>query len=262
VSAFFCYVLLPCDGVNTYLQYIKQKHPSALSFKDKEELFFQPNSVSLPLRFISRCPIYNYSCVYSIIPFIYWSNIQLKVVKNSICRDILIIRSSSFITYLTIHSSDVNPHPNRRLPTAAARVRAQVRSCGIRGGLSGTGAGFLRVRRFPLPILIPPTTPYLSSGAGTIGQSVAELPSRLSVTPPQGGGGNLILTRCGSKYTAWFLFRCSCSFLVLISLVETNRKYAHTGSLVILWVRQRGIPRSMCREVHRGRYPTTRCIPG
>jgi hypothetical protein len=34
------------------------------------------------------------------------------------------------------------------------------RSCGICGAQSGTGAGFLRVFRFPLPILIPPTAPY------------------------------------------------------------------------------------------------------
>jgi hypothetical protein len=46
-----------------------------------------------------------------------------------------------------------------RIPTATARVRAQVRSCGIRGGQSGAGAGFLRVLRFHLPIFIPPNTP-------------------------------------------------------------------------------------------------------
>jgi hypothetical protein len=39
-------------------------------------------------------------------------------------------------------------------------VRSQVRSCGICGGHSGTGADFLRVLRFSLPIIIPPTDPY------------------------------------------------------------------------------------------------------
>jgi hypothetical protein len=48
---------------------------------------------------------------------------------------------------------------SRRLPTAAARVR----SCGSCGGQSGTGAGFLRVLRFPLTILILPTAPQSSS---------------------------------------------------------------------------------------------------
>jgi hypothetical protein len=52
---------------------------------------------------------------------------------------------------------------SRRLPTAAARVRAQVRSCGISGGQNGSGAGFIRVLRFPLPILISPTAPHSSS---------------------------------------------------------------------------------------------------
>jgi hypothetical protein len=46
----------------------------------------------------------------------------------------------------------------RWLPTAAAQDRSQVRSCGI-CGQCGTGEGSLRVLRFPLPILIPPTAP-------------------------------------------------------------------------------------------------------
>jgi hypothetical protein len=52
---------------------------------------------------------------------------------------------------------------SRRLPTTAARVRAQIRSCGICGGQSDAGAGFLRVLRFPLPTVTPPNTPQSSS---------------------------------------------------------------------------------------------------
>jgi hypothetical protein len=40
---------------------------------------------------------------------------------------------------------------SRRLRTAAARVRARVRSRGICSGQSGTEAGFLRALRFPPP---------------------------------------------------------------------------------------------------------------
>jgi hypothetical protein len=40
---------------------------------------------------------------------------------------------------------------SRWLPTAAASVRSQVRSCGICGGQSGTWGGFRRILRFPFP---------------------------------------------------------------------------------------------------------------
>jgi hypothetical protein len=43
------------------------------------------------------------------------------------------------------------------VPTAAARVRVRA-ACGVCGGQNGTGAGFLRVLRFPLPI-IPSISP-------------------------------------------------------------------------------------------------------
>jgi hypothetical protein len=74
---------------------------------------------------------------------------------------------------------------SRRLPPSAARVRAQVRSCGVCSGRRGTGAAFLRVLRFPLPIFIPPIHHHLSSGAGTIGQLVTDVPNGLRHTPPQ-----------------------------------------------------------------------------
>jgi hypothetical protein len=48
-----------------------------------------------------------------------------------------------------------------------------------------TGTGFPWVFRFLLPILIPPTAPQSSPGAGTIGKLVAEVLSGLSLTPPQ-----------------------------------------------------------------------------
>jgi hypothetical protein len=57
---------------------------------------------------------------------------------------------------------------SRRLPTEAARVRARVRLCGICGGQSGTGEGFLRVLWFPLPIRIPPIAPQSSSSSSII----------------------------------------------------------------------------------------------
>jgi hypothetical protein len=56
---------------------------------------------------------------------------------------------------------------------------------GICGGQNGTEAGFLRVLLFTLP-LIPPTAPHSpSSGAGTVGQTVADVPSGLNLTPPE-----------------------------------------------------------------------------
>jgi hypothetical protein len=76
---------------------------------------------------------------------------------------------------------------SRRLPTAATQVLSQVRLCGICGGQSGTGAGLLPVLRFPLPILIPPTTPLSSSIIrGWYNRAMmADVRCGLSLTPPQ-----------------------------------------------------------------------------
>jgi hypothetical protein len=72
---------------------------------------------------------------------------------------------------------------SRWLPTATARVRVRA-GCGVCRGQIGTGAGFLRVLRFPLPI-IPPISPSLSPEVGTIGLLVAVVPSRPNWTPPR-----------------------------------------------------------------------------
>jgi hypothetical protein len=60
---------------------------------------------------------------------------------------------------LHIHRHE-NFGSNLHFPAAAARGTAQVRSCRICGGQSGTGAGFLRVLRLPQPIFIPPIAPH------------------------------------------------------------------------------------------------------
>jgi hypothetical protein len=74
-----------------------------------------------------------------------------------------------------------------KLPTAAARVRSQVRSCGICGGQSATGAGFLQVLRFPLPILSTNCSIIIIIIIrGSYNRpTVADVPSGLSLTPPR-----------------------------------------------------------------------------
>jgi hypothetical protein len=69
------------------------------------------------------------------------------------------------------------------LPTAAARVRVRA-AYGVCGAQSGTGAGFHRVLRFPLPIIPPISPSSLSPGASRIGLLVAAVPSGPNWTPP------------------------------------------------------------------------------
>jgi hypothetical protein len=54
---------------------------------------------------------------------------------------------------------------SRRPLTAEARVRARLNPCGICGGQSGTGIGFLRGLRFsPVNIIPPSLSKLISSG--------------------------------------------------------------------------------------------------
>jgi hypothetical protein len=68
------------------------------------------------------------------------------------------------------------------LPTAMARVRAQVMSCGICVGQSSTGCRFSPSF---LHRMLHTRHHHLLSGDGTIGQIVADAPSGLSHTPSQ-----------------------------------------------------------------------------
>jgi hypothetical protein len=86
-------------------------------------------------------------------------------------------------------------------------VRAQVRSCGICGGHSGTGAGFPRVLRFPQPS-IPRTAPHSSSTISRPGYSrpvLSDVPSVLNrntkeKTTDWGGGRSLVYSRWDWAY--------------------------------------------------------------
>jgi hypothetical protein len=62
-----------------------------------------------------------------------------------------------------LHGRAIAQEVSRWLPTAAARVQTRVYSCGICGGQSGAGAGFLRVLQFPLSIFITPISPQSAS---------------------------------------------------------------------------------------------------
>jgi hypothetical protein len=97
---------------------------------------------------------------------------------------LLNILNISFTFWILCDGRDKTQSVSLLLPTAAALVRSQVRSRGIFGGRCGTDADFLRVVRFPLPILIPPTAPYSSIIRGWYkGPTSVRVPSGLCLTP-------------------------------------------------------------------------------
>jgi hypothetical protein len=70
------------------------------------------------------------------------------------------------------------------LPTTAARVLFQARSCGIYGGQNCTGISFLRALLFPLPSLIPPafTNPLILPSNAVISGRVGSSPAQTFLT--------------------------------------------------------------------------------
>jgi hypothetical protein len=81
-------------------------------------------------------------------------NVGANFVKIDIER---IYLNKFYATYMGFVEISTAQAVSRWLPTAAARVRVRA-ACGVCGGQRGNGAGFLRVLRFPLPI-IPPISP-------------------------------------------------------------------------------------------------------
>jgi hypothetical protein len=71
------------------------------------------------------------------------------------------------------------------LPTAAPWDQAQVRLCRFCSGQNSTEADFFQVLWFPLPFIPLTASRPLTPNAGTIGQVVADMPSGLSLAPPQ-----------------------------------------------------------------------------
>jgi hypothetical protein len=108
-----------------------------------------------------------------------WRVDSMKRVEEGMCR----FSVKEDLSMLRIYGRAIAQAVSHRLPTAAARVRARVKSFRICGGQSGTGVGFLRVFWFPQPVRIPPIAPQSSSsGTRIIAQRAAAVPSGLSLT--------------------------------------------------------------------------------
>jgi hypothetical protein len=99
--------------------------------------------------------------------------LQITQLYNTICKGRYYAEDENLTRFLC---RAIAQAVSRWLPTAAARVRAQVWSSGICGGQSGVGAGFLRVLRFPLPIFIPPNSPP-SQSPGVVIQLASQWPT-------------------------------------------------------------------------------------
>jgi hypothetical protein len=88
------------------------------------------------------------------------SKLQGLILQKASSTNTYYMQTTFYMTYHVGKGLAVAQAVSPWVPTAAAWVRAQIKSCGICGEQSGTGAGFLQALRFPLPIIIPPTVPH------------------------------------------------------------------------------------------------------
>jgi hypothetical protein len=156
--------------------------PAALSLRLLSKFFLGYRSIH---RHVGVVPVLKYAIstfvINNLLPFIQTFPFHQR------CRNLRISRLRSGLIILR-HSLGraIAQAVSRRLPTAAARVRARVRSRGNCGGQSGTGAGFLRVLRFPQSIFILPIAVQSPSSIiwGWYSRPVvAAVPSGLTVSP-------------------------------------------------------------------------------
>jgi hypothetical protein len=123
-------------------------------------------------------------CMHSFRSLTAWANLLGHQSENSVCITRWNVWAAS--TYYRISSYTWSFQAvSRWLPTAV-RIRSYVKSCEICGGQSVAGAGFLRVLRFPLPILTPPIAPQSPSSiiwGWNNRPVVAAVPSGLILTP-------------------------------------------------------------------------------
>jgi hypothetical protein len=93
-------------------------------------MFIRKNKTGKIHGFLTRCPY--------VTPDLLFYDVQVETKQGYALDQVVIIRPT----------------------TKESEVQTRISSCGISGGQSGDGAGFLRILPLPLPILIPPTAPH------------------------------------------------------------------------------------------------------